>query len=127
MKQDVRLLVVDVQKDFIHYSDDIFAKDGISYSPIDEMSATVISCEESRGFLKRLGISGQIVHTPSHSEDSVSLILDDGDCFVGDLEPFEYIEAYAENVELQKDWERLLSFAPRRILYAHRPEKIIDG
>ena len=86
----------------------------------------IISCEKSRDFLQRMGISGQIVHTPSHSEDSVSLVLDHGDCFVGDLEPFEYIELYPENAQLQKDWENLLSFQPERIFSAHRPEKTIN-
>lgn len=72
-----------------------------------------------------MGIFGQIVHTPSHSGDSVSLVLDDGDYFVDDLEPFEYLEAYKENPQLKGDWERILSFRPRRVLYAHVPEKVL--
>ena len=123
MEQGVKLLVPDVQKNFIHYSDDLFARDKIAYSPIDEALATVISCEESRSFLSRLGIHGEIIRTPSHSEDSISLVLDDGDCFVGDLEPFEYLEAYTENAQLKSDWEHILSFCPRRVFYAHMPEK----
>ena len=51
MKQGVKLLIVDVQKDYIHYSDYIFARDKITYSPIDETLATVISCETSRDLL----------------------------------------------------------------------------
>ena len=86
----------------------------------------MISCEESRSFLSCLGISDEIIHTPSHSEDSISLILDDGNCFVGDLEPLEYLEAYEENVPLKRDWERILSFEPKKIFYAHAPEKIIE-
>ena len=58
MKQSVKLLVVDVQKGFLHYSDGIFARDGFSYSPINELSATVISCEESRALLSCMGIHG---------------------------------------------------------------------
>ena len=123
MKQGVELVAADVQKDFIHYSDSLFARDHISYSPIAETQATVIPCEESRAFLSRIGIQGEIVHTPSHSEDSISLILDDGDCFVGDLEPLEYLEAYPENLPLKRDWEQILSFHPGQIFYAHIPEK----
>ena len=126
MKQGVKLLVVDVQKDFIHYSDDIFARDKISYSPIDETLATVISCKKSRDFLSHIGINGEIIHTPSHCDDSISLILDDGDCFVGDLEPFEYLEAYTENVPLMSDWEHIRSFNPKRVFYAHVPEKVLS-
>lgn len=122
MKQGVKLLAVNVQKDFLHYSDDLFARDNIPYAPIDDTLATVISCEESRDFLSRMGIQGEIIRLPSHSEDSVSLVLDNGDCFVGDLEPFEYLEAYKENAALKGDWEHILSFSPKRVFYAHRPE-----
>ena len=124
MKQGVKLLAVEVQKDFIHDSDGIFARDGIPYAPIDETAATVIACDKSREFLLRMGIHGEIIRTPSHSEDSVSLVLDDGDCFVGDLEPYEYLEAYEENAPLRSDWKHILSFRPGRVFYAHRPEKI---
>ena len=126
MAQGVKLLALDVQTDFIHYSDSIFERDRIPCSPIDEMSATVVSCEESRDFLSCLGIHGEIIRTPSHSDDSISLILDDGDCFVGDLEPFEYLEAYMENTQLKSDWEHILSFCPKRVFYAHIPEKKLD-
>ena len=70
-----------------------------------------------------MGIHGRIIHTPSHSEDSISLVLDDGNCFVGDLEPLEYLEAYQENTSLRSDWDHILSLCPKRIFYAHMPEK----
>ena len=123
MKQGVKLLLLDEQKSHVHFSDAIFAREKLPTEPIDETQAVIISCEESRDFLQKIGISGQIIHTPSHSADSVSLVLDNGDCFVGDLEPFEYIEIYAErNTELQRDWEKLLSFRPKRVFYSHWPE-----
>ena len=121
MGQGVKLLLLDAQKDFVHFSDGIFARDRIAYEPIDEASATVVACGESRAFLRGIGIQGEIIRTPSHSEDSVTLILDDGDCFAGDLEPFEYIEAYGEDSQLKRDWELLMSYGPRRIYFSHRP------
>ena len=36
-------------------------------------------------FLKDLGIDGKIIYTPVHSEDSISIILDEGIALVGDL------------------------------------------
>lgn len=122
MQRGVKLLLMDVQKDAVHFSDGIFERDQLPFVPIRESQALVISCAESRAFLARLGIPGRIIHTPSHSPDSVSLLLDDGDCFVGDLEPFEYLKAYEENAPLRKDWAQVLSFHPRRIFYAHAPE-----
>jgi glyoxylase-like metal-dependent hydrolase (beta-lactamase superfamily II) len=126
MKQGVKLLLVDVQKDFVHFSDRIFERDKLPYIPIDETTAVMISCTESRKYLERLGISAEIIHTPSHSDDSISLLLDNGDSFVGDLEPFEYLGAYEENLKLEWDWEHILSFRPKRIFYAHVPEMIVE-
>ena len=125
MRQGVKLLLIDVQKDAVHYSGRIFARDGIRYSPVNESLATVISCEESGEFLLKLGIRGEVIHTPSHSADSISLILDDGDCIVGDLEPYEYIEAYEDAVSLKRDWDHIFAMEPSRVLYAHRPERTL--
>ena len=123
-KLGVTLLLVDVQRPSVHFADGIFARDRrLSYVPIDEAAARVISCGESRDFLRGLGIEGEILSTPSHSEDSVSLILDDGACMVGDLEPMEYLAGYGENPALEQDWERIISRHPSRILSAHGNEK----
>lgn len=120
----VKLLVVDVQRLFVHASDEIFARDKhLSYRAVDESAATVISCAESRDVLKGLGIDGEILHTPSHSEDSVSLAIDDGSCLVGDLEPLAYLAGYEENPALKSDWEQLMRRRPKRILYAHANEQ----
>ena len=125
VKQGVKLLLIDIQKEFVHFSDNIFARDKLRYTPVDDTDATMISCKESRSFLSSIGIHGEIIHTPSHSEDSISLIMDNGDCLVGDLEPSEYIGAYEENSALKADWELIASFHPEIVFYAHRPEQRI--
>ena len=120
----VKLLIVDVQRPFVHASDEIFARDKrLTYRAVDEDAATVISCAESREVLKSLGIDGEILHTPSHSEDSISLLLDDGSCFAGDLEPIAYLAGYDENRALKSDWEQIMTRHPKRILYAHANEQ----
>lgn len=121
MRRGVRLLLMDAQKDFVHFSDHIFERDRLPFTPIKESEAAVIPCRESRSFLSGIGVQGEIIHTPSHSSDSVSLILDGGDCFVGDLDPFDYIAGYDENTALKRDWERIHAFHPRTIYFAHRP------
>ena len=124
-KQGTALLLVDVQREAVHFSDKIFEKDKLPYRAINAAEAEVISCGESRSFLSSMRISGEILHTPSHSEDSVSLVLDNGSCFVGDLEPPEYLEAYENNPALKADWDRILSFRPKTVFFAHRPERIM--
>ena len=118
MKQGVKLLIVDTQIPNVHFSDDIFSRDKrLNYEPIAIDKATVIRCDKS------LGINGEIIATPSHSEDSVSLILDSGECFVGDLEPIEYLAGYEENEKLKHDWEQIMLHSPKTIYYAHANEK----
>ncbi len=123
-KLGIPLLLVDVQKDQVRFADRIFSRDSrLHYEPIDDHSVRMIRCAESRGFLAGLGICGEIIHTPSHSEDSISLILDSGECFVGDLEPFEYLTAYDENPALERDWECIINHDPTQIFYAHAGQR----
>ena len=123
-RRGVKLLLADVQRPFVHVSDEIFARDKrLDYRAVDDNAATVISCAESRAVLKTLGVDGEILRTPSHSEDSVSLLLDDGSCLVGDLEPLAYLAGYDENAALKSDWEQILCRHPKRILYAHANEQ----
>lgn len=126
MEEGVRLLVIDTQCSQIHYSDEIFSRDKrLIYKPIEEKDAIVISCQTSREFLNNIGIAGEIISTTSHSEDSISLILDNGICIVGDLEPIDYLDAYEENTNLKTDWELVMSYNPKHIYYAHANEKIL--
>ena len=124
MKQGVKLLLVDTQYPYIHFSDEIFSRDkSLNYQPITAEKAAVISIEESRSFLGSIGISGEIASTTSHSNDSIALFLDSGECFVGDLEPIEYLGGYEQNDELKSDWELVMGYAPKVIHYAHANEK----
>ena len=123
----VKFLVMDTQVLNLHFSDEIFSRDKtLRILPsIPEDKAEVIACKDSRVFLAALGIDGEIVSTPSHSEDSITLVLDSGDCFVGDLEPMEFMDGYEENKALQSDWEKVMSFSPRVIYYGHANKKEI--
>ena len=123
----VKFLVMDTQVPNLHFSDDIFSRDKtLRMSPsVPEDKAEVIACKDSRAFLAALGIDGEIVSTPSHSGDSITLVLDSGDCFVGDLEPMEFMDGYEENKALQSDWEKVMSFSPRVIHYGHAPKKVL--
>ena len=126
MKQGIKLLLIDTQKSHIHFADEIFKRDKrLDYESINIDNSIIISSKNSREFLKNMGIEGKIVSTPSHSVDSISLILDDGTCFVGDLEPIEYLDAYVQNIRLKNDWELVMSYNPKIIYYAHANEKIL--
>lgn len=128
MKQGIKLLIIDNQKDYVHFSDEIFKKQfAESYAPINESKAEIISPQESRKFLEALGISGEIIKTSSHSEDGIALILDDGQCFVGDLEPPSFIEGYENNNALKQDWDNIMNYKPAIIYYGHSNEQVLNN
>lgn len=129
-KMGIKLLLLNIQYDYVHFADDIFKRERyLRYEPIDENIATIITCDESRDFLANMGIEGEIISAISHSKDSIAIVLDSGECIVGDLEPIEYLGAYEENVVLQNDWKLIMGHNPKVIYYAHFNEKyfVSDG
>ncbi|MBQ7274244.1 MAG: MBL fold metallo-hydrolase [Clostridiales bacterium] len=126
MALGVKLVIAQPQVEHVHYADEIFARTPqLNYKPIDESQARIITLEDSRAFLNELGIEGEIISTPSHSADSITLILDEGISITGDLEPQSYIDAYTDNKALKADWEKILSFHPHRICHAHANEVLL--
>lgn len=126
--QGVKLVVMESQTDFIHYSDPIFAREPhLNYRPIDERNALILKFDEAPSFLDSLGINGNIGRTSSHSEDSIYVSLSDGTFILGDLEPLEYLEAYKDNQFLRTDWDNILKQDPKLLLYAHANEKRISN
>lgn len=118
-----KLLLVDVQKDYIHSSDIIFQKDkNIQFKPINT-EPVIISCEQSRDFLNDLGIDGEIIYTPGHSEDSISLILDNGSAFVGDLYDLKSAITF-NNENINNSWNKILSHNITKIYYGHHEQTI---
>jgi glyoxylase-like metal-dependent hydrolase (beta-lactamase superfamily II) len=77
--------------------------------------------------LEPYGISGTVLHTPGHSPGSVSLLLDSGQAFVGDLVmnglPMRFgpgLPLFADDVEaVRKSVRLLLDKGARRIYPAH--------
>lgn len=127
MRLGVQLVLMDVQLPYVHFSDRIYAKArNTSFTPIDETQALVLSCEASRAFLVAHGIQGEVLHTPGHSEDSISLLLDDGTAIVGDLPPLSTLTAYDDQV-LRDSYQKLLSRGAKRLCYGHAPGEWVDG
>ncbi len=73
------------------------------------------------------GIPGEIIYTPGHSPGSVSLLLDSGDAFVGDLAmnafPMRFspgLPIFADSLETVKEsWKLLLNRGAKVIYPAH--------
>ena len=115
----VRIVAADVQQMHIHDADRVFAKEGNRrYLPIVDEDVRVISCGESRPLLEECGIAGEVVHTPGHSEDSISLCLDEGVLFVGDLNPLYELDIH-RGTQIEDSWNKLLARNPVKVYYGH--------
>ena len=81
---------------------------------------SIIAASESRALLHRVGIGGEILHTPGHSEDSVSLLLDDGSVFTGDLTHPAMVGAEDADV-VRASWQRLKDAGATQVHAGHGP------
>lgn len=102
VRENASGLLIDTQTEYIHFADELSARDHrTDYKPIRERNAIILRCEDSRDFLAlNLGIKGEIISTASHSEDSIAVILDDGNCIVGDLEPSMQTKKFLKHLSL---------------------------
>jgi endoribonuclease LACTB2 len=93
------------------------------YVEITMSGNVVIPAHKSRSLLAQIGIAGEILPTPGHSDHCVSLLLDDGSVFTGDLPP----EAAAfDNPTALASWQFLRGRGAMRVHPAHGPVRPID-
>jgi glyoxylase-like metal-dependent hydrolase (beta-lactamase superfamily II) len=77
--------------------------------------------------LAAFGIAGKVISTPGHSPGSVSIVLDTGDAFVGDLAMNAFpmrlspgLPIFAEDLQKVKDsWNLILGSGVKMIYPAH--------
>ncbi len=81
----------------------LIARKNMPYHPIDVAKLHSINISESRGWLEKIDLQGEVLHTNGHGEQSLSLLLDSGDAFIGDLAP--------ENMIAEDDWKSKDSWA----------------
>jgi endoribonuclease LACTB2 len=95
------------------------------YLDISLHDNVVISFAESRAALHRIGIAGEILHTPGHSDDSVSLLLDDGSVFTGDLTHPALVGGDDAGVVVAS-WRLLRERGATRLYPGHGPVRQMD-
>ena len=81
-----------------------------------------LTTRESRAFLQRIGIAGEIVWTPGHTDDSVSLVLDEGLAFTGDLPPPGFVDE-AASAAVQQSWDALRRLHVHTVCPGHAPAR----
>jgi endoribonuclease LACTB2 len=116
-REGLPLLVLDVQISAIPAMK-TWTKPADNYTEITEQGNIVISFAQSRKLLHEIGIDGEIIHTPGHSDHCVSLLLDNGAVFTGDLPPQELC---FDNPPGLATWQTLRARGARKIYPAHGP------
>lgn len=115
----VPLLVIDLQVDAIPVMKR-WTKPHDNYTEITPEGNVVITIEKSRDLLAEIGIAGEILHTPGHSDDSVSVLLDNGAVFTGDLIRPQFV-GMEDPAVVEDSWRRLRAQGARQVYPAHGP------
>jgi glyoxylase-like metal-dependent hydrolase (beta-lactamase superfamily II) len=97
-----------------------FMKPDSGYVDIRIQDSLQLLTTESRAWLARLDLSGEMVSTPGHSADSISLVLDDGIAFTGDLLFPDMVDAEKTEI-VQQSWAKLRELNVRTIYPGHGP------
>jgi ribonuclease/clavin/mitogillin len=115
----VRLLVHEAQRASLEELNRFFArKPDRDYEPITIDGTDLVVGSPNGQALRAIGIEGEILETPGHSDDSVSLLLASGDAFTGDLtRPDMVTEEKAAAVTAS--WQILLDRGAVRIWPGH--------
>jgi glyoxylase-like metal-dependent hydrolase (beta-lactamase superfamily II) len=120
----VPLLVLDVQVSAIPRMK-TWTKPQDQFVDITMHDNVTIPFAESRPLLERIGIRGEILHTPGHSEDSISLLLDDGSVFTGDL-TFPAFIGTEDPAVVSASWQLLRERGATHVYPGHGPIRSID-
>lgn len=113
----IKLVLLESQANFITPFAQYFNGKNFPYLEITQSDNLILKFEGSRKFLASIGLNGEILSTPGHSDDSITLILDEGLAFTGDLSPRFMISE--EDHITQQSWNRIYEHKITRIYPAH--------
>lgn len=88
-----------------------------SYRSIDKEMITTASVEGVNEMLADLGVNGEVVKTPGHSDDSITYISDGHEALIGDLYPLEQI-MHTDTVSLAS-WALLKRKGVKKVFPSH--------
>ena len=111
------LILMESQVDFTASMDELYKSKKLPYLPITRGNNSILKFANSREFLAALGLEGEVIPTPGHSDDSVTLILDEGFAFTGDL-PHRFVLP-EDDTTSRGSWDRIYQHKITRIYPGH--------
>jgi ribonuclease/clavin/mitogillin len=118
-QQGIQLIVLETQVDAVPQLKN-FMKTADHYHEPALEDAVRLTFAASRAYLQTLGLDGEIIPTPGHSEDSISLVLDSGEAFTGDLPLLEWTRDEARDAVAQS-WQAIRALNTQRVYPGHGP------
>ena len=94
------------------------------YKKIDVSKIKFVSVAEINNFLKENKFGGTIIETPSHSDDSITYISDDGVAIIGDLTPRSFV--MEDNEKEIDDWKKIVEYKVTRVIPSHANEFMLN-
>lgn len=123
IKKGITCVVFEPQLDKIDEMEQIIKKKQKDYVLIDKKKLFVMKSANSREWLIKLGIDGEIIETSEHSEDSISFVANDGTALIGDLYPEGTFVENDKNTETS--WQKLKKAHANFIYPAHGNEYVL--
>jgi endoribonuclease LACTB2 len=114
--QGVKFILFDIQQNNIKPMENMTIGKW-QYTPLLLDDNIMMKIDDSVEFLKSININGQIIKTAGHTDDSISLVLDSGECFIGDLLA-EYLLT-EKDFELNKSWQKLKQLGIKEAYPSH--------
>jgi len=105
----------------------LFKHRDYKFPPVSFTKNDVIINEDDLKFLKSIGINGIIINTPGHTNDSVSVVMEDGRAFCGDaamnllnFAGADYRPIFYTDLQLVfESWKKILKKGAKKIFPAH--------
>ena len=100
-----------------------------TFPPLRLGDSDIVVTTDDTQWLPSIGIDGQILSTPGHTADSISVLLSNGCAFVGDVAMnflrftgIRHHPIYLEDLAaVQRSWAKILSLGARTIVPSHGP------
>lgn len=105
-----------------------------SFPPVIIENDDIVISEDD-DILRDIGISGKILCAPGHTNDSISIVLDDGRAFIGDIaiDFPKFLGTYYRAVlieneaQMLKSWQKIIDAGAKTIYPAHGPSFKVEG
>jgi endoribonuclease LACTB2 len=111
-----KFILFDVQHDYIGPMEQM-VKGKWNYSVLQMEDNVLLQITDARKFLASIHITGTVLPTPGHTDDSISLLLDGGEAFTGDLYPESNLSD--DTVDMKNSWNLLRKSGARMVFPAH--------